>query len=270
MKRLMRRTLRVYGAVLAMVPKFYMAYRAWVWMEFAVQILAMTITVYFWRAVYANSSTLSGLNLAQTLNYVLLAQMLMPLVENRLIFQFGWMLREGQIAIDLLRPMDFQARFFVDATGNLALNLLIKIPLLIIAMLAFGLQLPTEPATWLAFSVTLLLGHAVLFFFDWIFSCLAFYSTETWGLSVVRVAVMTFFSGAVLPLDMMSGWLRAVADALPFAQAVYVPVSILSGITPLAAASRLWAVQLLWIVGLFVVSRLIFRVSVRKVTVQGG
>ena len=36
-------------------------------------------------------------------------------MENRLIFQFGWMLREGQIAIDLLRPLDFQARFYVDA-----------------------------------------------------------------------------------------------------------------------------------------------------------
>ena len=121
----MKRLVRVYGAVLAMVPKFYMAYRAWVWAEFIVQIISMTILVFFWRGVYAGSTTLSGLNLAATINYILIAQMLLPLIENRLIFNFGWMIREGQVAIDLLRPMDFQARFYVDAVGNLGLNLLL-------------------------------------------------------------------------------------------------------------------------------------------------
>ena len=181
MKQL-RRITQVYGAVLAMVPKFYMAYRAWVWAEFIVQIVSMTILVFFWRGVYANSTTLSGLSLAATLNYILIAQMLLPLIENRLIFNFGWMIREGQVAIDLLRPMDFQARFYVDAVGNLGLNLLLKVPLLIIAVVFFGLQLPGDPLMWVVFIIALLLGHAVLFFFDWIFSCLAFYSTETWGL----------------------------------------------------------------------------------------
>jgi ABC-2 type transport system permease protein len=269
MKQL-RRITQVYGAVLAMVPKFYMAYRAWVWAEFIVQIISMTILVFFWRGVYANSTTLSGLSLAATINYILIAQLLLPLVENRLIFNFGSMIRDGQVAIDLLRPMDFQARFYVEALGSLGLNLLLKTPLLIIAVLAFGLQLPTDGATWMVFIVALILGHAVLFFFDWIFSCLAFYSTETWGLSVVRVAVATFFSGSLVPLQMMPDWLRGIASALPFAQSVAVPVSLLSGITPVSDALRVWAIQLVWLIGLALISRAVFRVSLRKVTVQGG
>ncbi len=268
--RYLQRITRVYGAVLAMVPKFYMAYRAWVWAEFVVQIISMTILVFFWRGVYADSATLSGLSLATTLNYILIAQLLLPLIENRLIFNFGWMIREGQVAIDLLRPLDFQGRFYVDAVGNLVLNLLLKVPLLIIAVLFFGLQLPSDPAVWAAFIIALLLGHAVLFFFDWIFSCLAFYSTETWGLSVVRVAVATFFSGSLVPLQMLPDWLRGIATALPFAQSVAVPVSLLSGITPLGDAPGVWAIQGLWLIGLLIVSRIVFNVSVRKITVQGG
>ena len=266
----MRRRVRVYGAVLAMVPKFYMAYRAWVWAEFIVQIISMTILVFFWRGVYASSTTLSGLSLTATLNYILVAQMLLPLIENRLIFNFGWMIREGQVAIDLLRPMDFQGRFYVDAVGNLGLNLLLKVPLLIIAVAFFGLQLPADPLVWAVFIIALLLGHAVLFFFDWIFSCLAFYSTETWGLSVVRVAVATFFSGSLLPLQMLPDWLRGIANALPFAQSVAVPVSLLSGITPIGDAPGVWAVQLVWLIGLALASRWVFNMSLRKVTVQGG
>ena len=266
----LRHLYNVYGAILALVPKFYTAYRAWVWMEFVVQLLGMTVLVFFWRAVYENGGTLGGLTLQQTLNYILIAQLLLPLVENRLIFNFGWMIREGQVAIDLLRPLDFQARFYVDSAGNLLLNLLLKTPLLIFAVLVFGLELPRDPVVWFVFVVALILGHAVLFCFDWIFACIAFYSTETWGLSVVRVALVTFFSGALVPLQMMPDWLRAIANALPFAQAVYVPVSFLSGITPVSDALRVWSVQLLWLIGLWVASRLVFRVSVRKVTVQGG
>jgi ABC-2 type transport system permease protein len=271
MIRFLRRGARVYGAVVALAPKLYLAYRLWVWTEFVVQLLSMTIFVFFWRAVYANSaSRIGGLNLAQTINYILLAQTLAPLIENRLIFQFGWMIRSGQVAMDLLRPMDFQGRFYVEALTNLFLFLLLKLPLLLIAVLVFGLQLPADLLTWVVFLVSLILGHAILFFVDWLFACLAFYSTETWGLSVVRVAVGTFFSGALIPLAMMPGWLQSIANALPFAQSLYVPVSLLSGITPVTDAAQAWAVQLLWLIGLALVSRLFFRVAVRKITVQGG
>jgi ABC-2 type transport system permease protein len=267
----LRRTANIYGAFAALTPKLYLAYSMWVWMQFVVQILAMAIYSAFWQAVYASATTpLGGLTLQQTLNYILTAQILVPLIETRVIFQFGSMLREGQLAVELVRPVDLQARFFTEGNAQLGLYLLLKIPLALIAWLVFGLQLPGDPLVWLAFLITLVLGLSVLFFFDWIFACLAFYSTETWGLSVVRVGAAAFFSGALVPLSMMPGWLQAVANALPFAQALYAPVAVLGGIVPPADVPRVWAVQLVWLVVLFVLSRLVFRVSVRKVTVQGG
>jgi ABC-2 type transport system permease protein len=102
------------------------------------------------------------------------------------------------------------------------------------------------------------------------FACLAFYVTETWGLSVVRVAAGSFFSGAIMPLVMMPGWLQNLAASLPFAQAMAVPVSFLSGISTFAEAPRVWAIQIVWLLGLLVLSRMVFNVAVRKVTVQGG
>jgi ABC-2 type transport system permease protein len=73
-----------------------------------------------------------------------------------------------------------------------------------------------------------------------------------------------------VPLDLMPGWLRLIALATPFAQAVYVPISLLSGLAPLADAPRLLLVQLLWLLGLAAVSRLFFGRAIRHVTVQGG
>jgi ABC-2 type transport system permease protein len=47
-------------------------------------------------------------------------------------------------------------------------------------------------------------------------------------------------------------------------------VSLLSGITSITDAPQVWAIQLVWLIGLALVSRWVFNQSLRKVTVQGG
>ncbi|HEY6072945.1 MAG TPA: ABC-2 family transporter protein [Anaerolineales bacterium] len=266
----LRRGASIYGAVAATAAKARLAYNMWVWADFFVTFASMFIFVYFWRAVYEGASTLGGLSLSQTVNYILLARLLAPLIESRTIFFFGFMIRQGQIAVEMTRPLDMQLRIFVESLAEMGTFLVQRLPLFVIAWLLFGLHLPSSPALWGAFLVSLILGSSVLFLFDWMFACLAFYVTETWGLSVVRIGVGSFFSGALVPLAMMPGWMQKLAASMPFAQALSVPVSFLSGITPLAEAPRLWLIQLAWLAGLLVVSRLAFRVAIRKVTVQGG
>ncbi|HEX8993149.1 MAG TPA: hypothetical protein VF784_15815 [Anaerolineales bacterium] len=265
-----RRHIPIYAGIAATAAKARLAYNIWVWADFLVTLASMFIFVYFWRAVYAGTATLGGLTLQQTITYILLARLLAPVVETRTIFYFGWMLRQGQVAVELTRPLDMQLRMVIETFAELATFLVQRVPLLVLAWLVFGLKLPGNPAVWGAFFLSLLFGEAVIFLFDWLFASLAFYVTETWGLSVVRIGVGSFFSGALVPLAMMPGWLQGIAAGLPFAQALAVPVSFLSGITPLSAAPRIWLIQLAWLLGLLVVSRLIFNIALRKVTVQGG
>lgn len=262
--------LKVYRALAAMEPKLFLAYSTWVWMELFVQIVAMTVFVYFWRAVYTNHATLGGLSFDQTLNYILLAQILAPVMATQLIYIFGYGMQEGRIGIELLRPVDFQARYYVESLADMVTALLLKAPLTVLAVAVFGLRLPSDWRIWAAFAVALLLGHAVIFCFDWILACLAFYTTEVWGWSYLRYAIGRFFSGALIPLNLMPPWLMTLTLLLPFSQSLYAPVSLLSGITPLAQAPQVWLLQALWLVGLLVASRWVFQRAVRAVTVQGG
>lgn len=262
---------RRYGGMAAVVPKLFLAYSIWVWMSLFVQMIAVVIFVAFWRAVYASTATVGGLTYDQTLNYILLAQIFNDgAYVSNVIYDFGAGLREGQIAAALLRPVDYQATQYVQNVAQLGINLLLKIPLAVFIWIVYGLQLPSDPVTWLAFAVTLLLGHAVLFCFDWIIGCTAFYSTEIWGMSVVRYSVAMFLSGALIPLNMMPEWLRSIAIILPFSQTVYLPVSLLSGITPVSDMPRIWLIQSVMLLVLLLSSRLIFRRAVRVITVQGG
>ena len=266
-----KRVWRVYGGIAAVVPKQFMAYSIWVWMDLFVSIIAVVIFVAFWRAVFASTATIGGLSLDQTLNYILLAQLLgFAAGITNSIWEIGEGLREGRIVAAFLRPLDYQTGVYVQNLVQLVLELILKTPLAIFIWVVYGLDLPSDLLTWLAFAFTLLLGFSVLFFFDWIISCTAFYSTEIWGMSVVRYGTALFFSGALIPLYMMPEWLRTIASVLPFSQVVYLPVSLLSGITPVSDMPRIWLMQGGMLVVLLAASRFIFGRAVRVITVQGG
>jgi len=266
-----RRQASIYGSFASMAPKLMLAYSIWVWMEFIVQSMSLVIFVAFWNAVYADQATIGGLNLNQTLNYIILARIFAPLAMNTgMVFRFGRMLREGQIGIELLRPVDFQVANYTSSFAFILTDLVMQIPLAIVGWLLFRYQLSTDPWVWGAFVISVLLGNLYVFFFDWILGCTAFFITETWGLGVLRFAIAGFFSGALIPLVMMPDWLRAIAAALPFSHALYIPVALLSGILPASDAPRIWLGQIAGIIVLGFLSRLVFRLSVRKVTVQGG
>jgi ABC-2 type transport system permease protein len=265
------RTTRSYGAMAAMMPKLFLAYQFQIWFNVAMEIITLVITVAFWRAVFAGRATVGGLMAAQTLNYVMLARIFHDgAYATSMLREFGGMMREGGIQIALLRPLDFQASLYVQKLALLGLNVVMRFPLAFVAWLLFGLQLPADPVVWVAAAVSLLLGCTVMFGFDWILACAAFYTTDAWGLATARQGLVLFFSGMLLPLAIMPEWLRTIASILPFSQAVYLPVSILSGLTPLAELPRLWLLQLSYLVVLLVLSRLVFRRAVRVVTVQGG
>jgi ABC-2 type transport system permease protein len=270
MIRQVRRFFNVYGAIAASVPKVFLAYRVWFWVGIFLNVVATAIYVYFWRAVYAETQTIAGLDLQQTLNYILLGRVFGALLQLDMLFEFGYNLREGGMAILLLRPLNLQASYFVDLQTRVVVSLILQIPLALIATFVFGLQWPTDPLVWAAFIVTVILGRTALFFFDWLLGCFTFYTTEVWGLSVLLEGVAMFFSGSILPLVMMPGWLQAAAQSLPFAQALYMPLAVLTGIIPLAQVGQVWLVQVAWIAGLALLSSLFFRVALRKVTVQGG
>jgi ABC-2 type transport system permease protein len=259
-----------YLALATMTAKQWLAYNWSTWLRILQNLVGMVAFVYFWRAVYAETASIGGLGLGATLTYVLLARVFEPLADLDLLMEFGWGLRQGGLAMQLVRPVDMQLGYYAQNLGGLTLALGRQAPALLIATFVFGLRWPSDPAVWAVFITSALLGRSVMFCFDWILGSLTFYTTEVFGLWAAVQAAGLFLTGALLPLNLMPDWLRLLVQATPFAQSIYVPVSLLSGLTPLSEAPRLLLGQLAWLLGLLIVSRLFFRVAVRRVTVQGG
>ncbi len=112
---------------------------------------------------------------------------------------------------------------YAQSMGSLVTELMLQIPMALVAILFFGLRLPHDLPTWAAFLISALLGYTVMFFFNWFLACLTFYTTEIWGLGVLIDGMTFFLSGALVPLVMMPAGCRTIVLAVPFAQALGVP-----------------------------------------------
>jgi len=268
--RLSAVNLRGYAALAGMVTKTFLAYSWQALTRLLQSVIGLVVFVYFWRAVYANSASIAGLALDTTLGYIMLARIFRPLGYFDMIFEFSYQLREGGIAELLVRPLDVQLAYYVQGLANLAVMLGQQAPVVLVALLAFHLRFPTDPLTWAVFAASLLLGRSIMFCLDYMLGCVTLYTTNEWGLNIASIGLTTFFGGGLVPLAMMPAWLQLIVNNTPFAQGVYVPIALLSGVLPLSDAPRLLLTQCLWLVGMIIASRGFYNVAIRRITIQGG
>jgi ABC-2 type transport system permease protein len=259
-----------YLALAAMQFKSFLAFH-WSALIYILQsLISMVVFIYFWRALYAETTTIGGLTLGTTLNYILLVRVFQPLSSVGMINELGFQLREGGLAQLLVRPLPMQRAYYVQNGAHTLVMLGRQLPVLLVALLAFHLALPSDPARWAAFLATAAAGYSVLFCLDFLVGCVVFYTTSAWGLGFAISGLAMFFGGGLIPLAMMPAWLRLIAQNTPFAQALAVPIGLLSGLTPLNETPRLLLTQLLWLAVLAPLSALMFKVAIRRVTIQGG
>jgi ABC-2 type transport system permease protein len=180
--------------------------------------------------------------------------------------------RTGDVVVDLYRPIDIQAWWLASWLGRSAYTFLARgIPPLVLGAIVFELVVPTSPAQWMAFLVSVALASGIGFALRFCSNLSAFWLLDNRGADQLLTLVLMFFGGLLVPLVLYPPWLEAVARALPFAAMVQLPAEIFLGRYdgPAELAGAL-AVQVAWLAVLVGAGRLILAAATRKVVIQGG
>jgi ABC-2 type transport system permease protein len=231
------------------------------------------ILAYTFIALWQERPHLGGYDQSQALTFVWLGQAMLAaagLIGGGFETEFHERIRNGDVAIDLYRPVDLQLWWLASDLGRAAFHLLGRgvVPLAVGA-LAFELALPASPGTWLLFLVAVLLAVVVSFALRYLFALCGFWLLDATGLSALSMLLSTFFSGMLLPLSVFPGAFGETARLLPWAATLQVPADVLMGTQPGGAAAGL-AFQLSWALVLLAAGRLVQAAATRKVVVQGG
>jgi ABC-2 type transport system permease protein len=266
--------MRLYAAVAWRGFRRYSTYRA------ATAAGAFTNTVfgfimaYTYIALWEARPGLGGYDIAEALTFVFLGQSLMAAMA---LFGGGFSddlaerIRNGDVAIDLYRPVDMQAWWLAMDTGRAGFQFLARgIPPTIVGALVFPVALPTNPLTWLAFLGAVLLGLLVSYAIRYIVTLFAFWLLDLRGVNALAALLGGFLSGMFLPLTLFPGALADVALRLPWACVLQVPVDVLLGKHQGADLLLAYGLQAGWAVALLLLGRVLTAVATTRVVVQGG
>lgn len=244
-------------------------YRANYWATVAGTATGILIQWSLWHAVYRGGATIAGLSLSTMLSYSLMGRIVSWFLAEPTGLNLGPRVRSGAIVHDLVKPANLHSLLLFQTFGRAAYGLLSTGGPCFGVLLAAGLIHLPSVETLAAFAVSLVMAYITLFATYFVSGILTFY-TKT-GVGVEHFyPVISLLSGEFLPLEFFPGWLRAIADRLPFKGIYYVPMALWSGITSPEQALPSLMTQAVWTLGMVMVSRLVWSGAVRSLTVQGG
>jgi ABC-2 type transport system permease protein len=177
----------------------------------------------------------------------------------------------GDVVRYLTKPMDYQLNTLFDAFGGAVSNLVaIAIPTIILSFALVRAPIPHWTNLLLCF-FALGLGFLLNFCIDFLVGLVSFITTSIWGFSATKEIIVLFCSGALIPIAFFPPLAREILQVLPF-QAIYAtPVRIL--IDPQLSSNELlglFGIQVLWLLGLGILSRLLFVGTIKRMVINGG
>lgn len=271
LSRLRESIVRHSGIVQAAI-KEEIAYR----FEFFAAILTTLLTTlmlyYLWAAIYHSAEQME-MSFDVLITYVVLGQAFSFARpgQRRMLMRISQGIRSGDVALDLLRPTDYQLFHLSRTFGAFLMeSAFVSLPAYLLALLVFGINPPASAMAALGFGISLLGAFLLAFALDFFIGMLAFWTVNVWGLTYAKIAVIEILAGTVIPLSLFPDWLRAIALALPFQGIAYTPLSIYVGTIQGMAIRQAIGVQLLWGVGMILLARLLWLRARQQLTLQGG
>jgi len=227
----------------------------------------LVMRAYVFEACYVARDTIGGLSVTQAVTFASVTQCVLMVAPQWGAIGVGANVRSGQIAVDLLRPVDFVTAVLSGRLGVSAYYAVVRmLPMLALAAALGILEAPT-PGGLLAFLVTLALGALLANAILLLVEVSSFWIESERGVRYVVMGLALLPSGLLLPVAWFPEPLRTLFRLTPFPYTMNLPAEAWLG------TADLWTgitVQLAWLVALLAACRLAVRAGTRRLQVHGG
>lgn len=234
------------------------------------------VMFYLWKAVFdANGGgVFLGFSMTDMVIYLFLANTTSQLTFSSVSGDIAEEIKDGSIAMRLIKPVNTDLSYlFTELGGTLMKLVVFLLPMVV------GLEIYRTCVTgvllfnglnFLLYLVSAVFAYLISFRVNLCFGFIAFYVKNLWGFGILKNSIIGFLSGSLIPLAFMPEPLRICLEYMPFASMNYTPVMIYMGkYSPEEALLRL-AIQAVWTLLVYGISKLIWLGAIKKLCVQGG
>ncbi len=237
-------------------------------------LIPLFATISLWRAVYAsNEGQVGTYQLTEMISYYLVVTIVDALTA---VYDDDWQIagdiRDGNISQFLLKPIDYLTyRFCLFSAGRVMYSLLAIVPVGLFVFLQRNYFVaPPNAHTLMIFLISVALTALLQFLISYTLALLAFWLLEISTFIFIIFAFEYIAGGHLFPLDILPRFLAKALAFTPFPYQMFFPVSIYVGKVTGTAMYQGLLLQMLWVIGFFVLARVVWRRGIRKYSAVGG
>ena len=248
-----------------------LAFRARYYVGVLTYLFNVSVYYFIWRAVFHTGHGVAGLSLNDMVTYVAVGWAIRSFYFNEIDREMGTQVQEGKLAMNLIRPVDFQTVMIADAAGQSAFRaVLFTVPISIVLALIFPVKAPASLAAGLLFLWSAVMAFFLVAAINFLVGLIAIRSKSILGILRAKYLLLELVSGLLIPTTLFPEPLRTILLASPFPHINFTPAALYLGKATGLEAARLLGLQAGWTAVLLLWGHWAWKRSQRRITIQGG
>lgn len=251
-----------------------MEYRANFLLSLFSGIFPMIAQAFLWSTIFLNSNqtTILGYDYSHMLTYIIIASIINKLVATGVEWEIATDIKEGGLNKFITRPVGYFPYRIASFMGSKVMQLGIVLAILSVILTVInrriGLYIEIYKIGY--FFLAIILALLLNLLLSIAFSAVAFWTTEAWATFTFMSLLIQFASGGLFPLDILGERVMQVLDILPFKYIVYFPTNIMNNKLSYMQIQQGLVLQLIWIIGLFAIAKILWKIGMKKYIAVGG
>jgi ABC-2 type transport system permease protein len=246
-----------------------LAYRA----ELLVWVLSTTmplIMMALWTAV-AREAPIGRYGTEGFIGYFLATFVVRQLTGAWAAWQINYEVRQGTLAMRLLRPISPLWSYAAENLGAFPMRLMVAVPVALLSVSIVGqAAVPQHWWGWPMMLLALVGGWLITFLANVTIGTMALYMESSQKLMDVWLVLFFVLSGYMYPVELFPPVLRTIADWLPFRYQIGLPVELMTSVHGWQQSLVLLGRQWLWVLVMGLLALTLWRRGLRRFAAFGG
>ncbi len=248
-----------------------LAFRTQYFVGILTYLIHVSVYYFIWKAIYAGGTEIGKFTFQEMTTYVCLAWIGKSFYFNYLDYNISERVRSGVLAMDLIKPLDFQTMMLTSTLGESVFRfVLFTLPIGLVVYLVFGIIPPASLEAGMLFLCSTVFSFLVYSGINFLLGLLALYLENLEATLFAKNQLIELLSGVLIPLSFFPSWISGFLQLLPFSAIAYIPLTLYLGKVTGAAAYGHLLFQGFWAVTIIFAGRILWWISARRLMIQGG
>ena len=249
----------------------YLTYRFEVFANIVTHFILILANVFLWNCVYTDQKNISGVGREQMITYSVLSACLGVMYYCGIQNSMNRDVREGNIALLLMKPIHLLGAYFVEDIGTIVVQAVsVSLPVFLLGVLLLPVQPPVSFRVLPLILVSYFLGFLILWLLSALVGMFTFVTMELGNMGVVKNSIVAILSGSMIPLWFFPEKIEKVLMMTPFPYTYQLPLGLYIGKIEVQEGLRQICIQVLWMLLIGGCVALAWKKAKNKVLIQGG